>query len=158
MIHIRQIQSEDHESIIEIAKALHPEWFNEPGLEQIARDIQSEPGLVALDEEHIVGFLLYRTDENSKTVELEWIAVRPELHRKGIGRALVSFLEEMFTQQGFQSLEVSTVALTVEYEPYARTRSFYHDVGFTAVRIDKGWFGSGDDRLLLRKQLQAKPP
>lgn len=158
MIRIRQVQGEDHESINEIAKVLHPGWFNEPGLEQIARDIQTERGLVALDEGKVVGFLLYRTDENCETVELSWIAVRPELHLKGIGRALVSFLEEMLTRQGFRSLEVSTVAPTVEHEPYARTRCFYHGVGFTDVRIDKGWFGSGDDRLLLRKQLQAKPP
>jgi ribosomal protein S18 acetylase RimI-like enzyme len=155
MIHIREVLREDHDSMIEIAKALYPQWFNELGLEQIARDIQTEQGLVALDEERVVGFVIYCTDKNCKTAELSWIAVRPELHRKGTGRALVNALEEILTREGFRALEVSTVAATIEYEPYARTREFYYGVGFSDVQIDKGWFRSGDDRLLLRKQLSS---
>jgi ribosomal protein S18 acetylase RimI-like enzyme len=157
MIHIRRIHDDDHDSIVEVAKALHPGWFNELGLNQIAGALKTEQGLVALDNEAIVGFLIYCTDENSKTAELSWIAVRPEFHRKGIGRALVSALEEVLARQGFCSLEVSTVAQTIEDELYARTRSFYHSIGFLDMQIDKGWFRSGDDRLLLRKQLAVKP-
>jgi ribosomal protein S18 acetylase RimI-like enzyme len=137
-IHVRQIHDQDHDSIIEVAKTLHPGWFNELGLQQIADDLQKEHGLVALDNEKVVGFLIYGTDENSKTAELSWVAVRAEFHRKGIGRALVSALEEMLARQEFRSLEVSTVAPTIEYEPYARTRSFYHSIGFSNVQIDKG--------------------
>jgi len=143
---------------MEIAKALHPKWFNELGLKQIAKDLQTEQGLIALDEDRVVGFLTYCTDETRKTAELSWIGVRPDLHMRGIGRALVGALEETLTEQGFTSLEVSTVAPTIDYEPYARTRSFYYSVGFADVRIDRGWFGSGDDRLLLRKTLQTNSP
>ena len=157
MIYIRQVLSEDHGSIVEIAKALYPRWFNELGLEQIVRDLQTEQGLVALDEGRVVGFAVYSTDENSKIAELIWIAVRPELHRKGMGRALVNALEETLTRQGFRAIEVSTVAPTIEYEPYARTREFYYGVGFSDVRIDKSWYEGRDDRLLLRKQLSTTP-
>ena len=155
VIYVRQFLEDDHESVVEIAKALYPRWFNEVGLQQIARDLQTEQGLVALEEERVVGFLIYRTDKNNKIAELSWIAVRPELHRKGIGRALVNALEEILQREDFQALEVSTVAQTIEYEPYARTRDFYHAVGFSDVRIDKGWFQSRDDRLLLRKRLST---
>lgn len=157
MIYVRQIVGEDHDSIIEIAKALYPRWFNELGLEQITRNLQTEQGLVALDNGRVVGFVIYSTDENSKTAELSWIAVRPELHRKGTGWALVNALIEILTRQAFRALEVSTVAPTIEYEPYARTREFYHGVGFSDVQIDKAWYPSGDDRLLLRKQLSPTP-
>jgi ribosomal protein S18 acetylase RimI-like enzyme len=157
MILIRQFLREDHEAIVEIAKALHPQWFNELGLEQIEKDLQTEQGLVALEEDRAAGFLIYRIDGMLKTVDLSWIGVRPDLHRRGIGRALVLALEERLAGQGFRSLEVSTVAQTIDYEPYARTRNFYYGVGFADVRIDQGWFSSGDDRLLLRKPLQARP-
>jgi len=51
------------------------------------------------------------------------------------------------------ALEVSTVADSVEYEPYARTRSFYHALGFSDVQVDRKWYPSGEDRLLRRKPL-----
>jgi ribosomal protein S18 acetylase RimI-like enzyme len=88
--------------------------------------------------------------------ELTWIAVHPNLHRKGIGRSLVEALEEVLVRLGVLALEVSTVADSVEYEPYARTRSFYHALGFLDIRVDRGWFPSGDDRLLLRKLLTER--
>jgi len=150
---IRPIRPDDHESILEVAKALHPGWFNELGLQEIAHDLQNEDGLVAVDNGKIVGFVIHCEREDDMSAELSWIAVRPELHRRGIGRLLVNSLVDVLTQQGVHTLEVSTVAPTVEYEPYARTRSFYHSVGFSDVQIDKNFFPSGDDRLLLRKHL-----
>ena len=58
----------------------------------------NKAGLVALDEVKVVGFLIYCTDENSRVAELSWVAVRQGLHRKGIGRALMSALEEALAQ------------------------------------------------------------
>jgi len=42
MIYIRQALGEDYGSIIEIARTLHPQWFNEVALEQIAKDLQTK--------------------------------------------------------------------------------------------------------------------
>ena len=152
-VQVRPILLDDHESILEIAKALHPAWFNELGLQEIVRDVQKERGLIAIDNGRAVGFVIYRKNENGNSAELSWIAVRPEFHRRGVGRSLMNSLAEVLTQQGIRMLEVSTVAPTVEYEPYARTRSFYHGVGFSDVQIDKNYYRSGDDRLLLKKHL-----
>lgn len=159
LIHVRQALGGDHASILEIARSLHPQWFSELGIKDIARDLQVERGLIAEDDGKAVGFLIYCAKDN-RTAELSWIGVRPELHRKGIGRALVNALEASLVQSGFQSLEVSTVAATTEDESYARTRTFYRAVGFSDVQIDMKWFSSGDDRLLLRKPLssQARMP
>ena len=84
---------------------------------------------------------------------MTWIAVHPEFHRKGIGRCLVKALEKVLVRLGVSALEVSTVADSVEYEPYAGTRSFYHALGLSDVQVDRKWYPSGDDRLLLRKPL-----
>jgi ribosomal protein S18 acetylase RimI-like enzyme len=151
-VQIRQIKVQDHDHIMEVAKSLNPRWFNDQGVREIAHALKTAPDLVAIDREKVVGFAIYST-EKIGTAELNWIGVRSESHRKGIGRALVGALEEMLRQQGFSLLEVSTVAPTIAYEPYERTREFYYGVGFSTVRIDRSWFRSGDDRLLLRKQL-----
>jgi ribosomal protein S18 acetylase RimI-like enzyme len=151
-LHIRRIIQEDHTAIVEMAKALH-QWFTELGVQQIAKDLQSQEGLVALEDESTVGFVTYVVTVDEKAAELTWIAVHPEFHRKGIGRCLVKALEEALVKLGLLALEVSTVADSVEYESYARTRSFYHALGFLDIRVDRKWYPSGDDRLLLRKPL-----
>jgi ribosomal protein S18 acetylase RimI-like enzyme len=152
LLFIRRLRPEDFGSIVEIARGL-PQWFTESGIQEITRDIQTHEGFVALDEERVVGFATFTLLSDTKTAELSWIGVHPQLHRKGIGRTLVNAVEGDLLQRGFLSLEVSTVARTVEYEPYARTQRFYYAVGFSDLRIDKGWYPSGDDRLLLSKQL-----
>jgi ribosomal protein S18 acetylase RimI-like enzyme len=153
-IHVRAALSEDHTAILEIARSLHPRWFNELGIREIARDLQIEKGLVADDRGKAVGFAIYRT-KDGRTAELSWIGVRPEAHRKGIGRALVNTLEALLAQSGVRTLEVSTVAATVVDESYAKTRNFYHAIGFSDVQIYSKWYPSGDDRLLLQKHLSS---
>jgi ribosomal protein S18 acetylase RimI-like enzyme len=109
--------------------------------------------LVALKDDHTAGFVTYAITVDEKVAELTWIAVRPESHRKGIGRCLMQALEGVLVQLGVSAIQVSTVAGSVDYEPYARTRNFYHALGFSDVRVDKRWYPSGDDRLLLSKLL-----
>ena len=138
-----------------MAKLL-PQWFTELGIQQIARDLQTQNGLVTLEGKNIAGFVTYAITVDETVAELTWIAVHPNLHRKGIGRSLVEALEEVVVGLGVSALEVSTVADSVEYEPYARTRTFYHALGFSDVRVDRGWYPSGDDRLLLRKVLAER--
>ncbi len=154
-LYIRQIIQEDRATIVEMAKSLR-QWFTELGIQQIARDLQTLKGLVALEDENTAGFVTYSITVDETIAELTWIAAHPNLHRKGIGRSLVEALEEVLVRLGVSALEVSTVADSVEYEPYARTRSFYHALGFTDVRVDRGWYPSGDDRLLLRKLLTER--
>ena len=153
--HIREIIQEDHTTIVEMAKSLR-QWFTELGVQQIAGDLRTQKGLVALEDENVAGFVTYAVAVDERVAELTWIAVHPNFHRKGIGRSLVEALEEVLVSLGVSAIEVSTVADTVEYEPYTRTRSFYHALGFLDVRVDRGWYPSGDDRLLLRKLLTER--
>ena len=149
---VRRILTEDYAPVAEIARSLHPQWFTESALEDIARDIQTQDAYVAL-EKKVIGFATFVLTDNSNMAELTWIGVSPELHRRGVGRALLTAIEKELAQREVQSLQVSTVPPTVEYEPYARTRDFYHAIGFSDVQIDENWFPSGDDRLLLSKRI-----
>jgi GNAT superfamily N-acetyltransferase len=152
---VRQIAAGDHREIDRIARDLHPTWFTKEALEEIAHAAQTQRGYVAVYDGRCVGFGTYLPTNNAKRAELSWIVVQPDFHRRGAGRRLVEAIEQELAGKGYEWLEVYTVAETEEYEPYARTRRFYHAVGFIDVTIEpKGW-PSGDDRLLLRKHIQA---
>jgi len=157
MLLVRRIIVEDYAEIADVAGALHPRWFTESALKEIEHDVRTQHGYVAVDDEKVVGFALFMACENEETAELTWIGVKPAHHRKGIGRALVNAIETELRREGFHALRVDTVAATVDYEPYAWTRSFYHAIGFSDISIQTKGYPSGDDKLLLRKQLLEDP-
>ena len=150
---VREITPEDYQAVDSIARALNPTWFTESALQEIAYAVRHEKGYVAVMDGVQVGFVTYRVNADGEAAELTWIGVCPDFHRKGIGRRLVGALEQELSRKGVKTLEVSTVAPTVNYEPYAQTRRFYHAIGFRYVRVEPKGFPSGDDKLLLRKQI-----
>ena len=132
-----------------------PEWFNAQGLEEIARDLRAHEGWVAVRGRRVVGWAMW-APEGERGASLSWIGVEKGEHWHGIGTALLAALEGRLRALGKESLFVSTVAPSVDYEPYARARAFYRASGFADFRVDRGHFKDprGDyDRLLLRKAI-----
>jgi len=152
---VRKFGPEDLTSVVEIASALHPKWFTTDALKEISSNVQTQNSFVATSDRKIVGFASYLSSKAEKSAELTWIGVLPDLHKRGIGRMLVDAIENAAAKEGGEVLEVCTVAETVEYEPYAQTRCFYHALGFRDVRVEVRGFPSGDDKLVLRKTLHA---
>ena len=150
---IREIRPTDYHAIDSIALALTPTWFTEAALPEIAQAVRNEHGRVAFKDGVQVGFATYNVSSNNQTAQLTWISVHPDLHRQGVGRKLIESIERELSSEGVLKLEVCTVAATVQYEPYARTRSFYHAIGFNDVSVEPKGFPSGDDKLLLRKHM-----
>jgi len=150
---VREISTNDRESVIEISGKLS-QWFIKAALEAIAHAVETERGYLALENEKCMGFATYLPCSDRKRAELTWIGVEPTLHRTGIGRSLVEAIERDLVRDHYECLEVNTVAETVDYEPYARTRSFYHSIGFRDVSVQPKGFPSGDDKLLMRKYLR----
>ena len=72
---------------------------------------------------------------NAFTGEICVMGVSREYHRMGIGAALVERAEEFCSGGGLLYLTVKTLADTVDYEPYARTRSFYGKMGFLPLEV-----------------------
>ncbi|MGA2211058.1 MAG: GNAT family N-acetyltransferase [Acidimicrobiales bacterium] len=58
------------------------------------------------------------------------MAVLPEHHRQGIGRAMLERAEATLGRAGVEFLQVKTLAASRPDEGYARTRAFYLDYGF----------------------------
>ena len=109
------------------------------------RDLESHAGFVGITRDRVIGFITWRPIDRS-TADLSWFGVAREYHRMGLGRALLRMLVNRLRTEGVRRVEVSTVADSTDYEPYARTRAFYRANGFTDFRVDPGFYSDGTDR------------
>jgi len=154
---IRPFNGSDRDSMLTLARSLD-EWLNEEGLTQMERDLAHHGGFVAVDRDRVIGFVTWRRID-PQSADLSWLAVVREHHRNGVGTALLHALTERLRSDGIQRLEVSTVADSLDYEPYTRTRAFYRARGFQDFRVDRDFFGDGDDRydrLTMQLDLSAR--
>ena len=107
-----------------------PQWFGIPeATEQYLKDIEGLPTLTASFDRDAVGFLTLR-EHSDYAAEIHVMGVRPELHRTGIGRALVTRAEEYLCGRGVEFLQVKTLSERHPDSNYARTRAFYSAMGF----------------------------
>jgi GNAT superfamily N-acetyltransferase len=150
---VRGITPEDYCAVDFIARAPKPVWFTESALEEISHAVRHECGYVALQSGMHIGFATYQLKDDIEMAELTWIGVHPDFQGKGVGRRLVEAIGQELCKRGFKTLEVYTMAATVNYEPYATTTRFYHGIGFSDVSVEPKRFPSNDDKLLLRKRL-----
>jgi GNAT superfamily N-acetyltransferase len=65
-----------------------------------------------------------------ESAEIHLLAVAPELHRQGAGRALVAALTADLVADGCELLQVKTQGPSRPDEGYTRTRLFYASLGF----------------------------
>lgn len=133
-------------------------WFTRQGLEEIRADLESHAGYVAERDNHLLGFITW-TPLDGKVAALSWMGVEEDRQHKGIGTSLLGTLVAELRGRGYRELQVSTVADSVVYEPYAETRRFYRARGFRDFRVDEKFFGEGDnryDRLLLLLKLDTR--
>ncbi len=151
---LRPIQEGDVPAILLLARTLD-KWFNPEGLRKMAHDLAVQGGFVAVRAERILGFVTWEPLDE-RLAELTWMGVAEAEQRAGLGRALLAALVEELRRLRFRELEASTVADSVDYEPYADTRRFYRAMGFVDHHVDPQFWGEGEDkydRLVLRRSL-----
>lgn len=99
-----------------------------------------------------VGALLARR-HFAESAEIHLMAVQPDLHRAGAGRALVQALEADLVADGCRLLQVKTLGPSHPDPGYALTRAFYAAVGFLRLEeLDNVW-DQGNPCLILVKPL-----
>ncbi len=142
------------DSVVEIATVL-PQWFTKTGIENLKLDIKHQKGFVLRDNENqVLGFVTYFM--NQGVAQIGWMGVHPDQHRKSIGSQLLEALEESLSSYGIKELLVSTLGDSVDYEPYARTRSFYRKNGFVDYKkINHLENPECEEELVLRKDLNG---
>lgn len=135
-----------------ILRAL-PQWFGiEAATNQYIEDIEGLPTLLAVVDGEVVGFVSLQ-EHSEYAAEVHVIAVRPELHHQGIGRALIDAAEQHLCRRGIEYLQVKTLSARHPDENYARTREFYTAVGFRPLEEFPELWGEANPCLQMIKHL-----
>ena len=107
-----------------------PEWF---GIEEALLDYVDQaaklPTYTATVDGDVQGVCLVRR-HNRFSAETYLLAVRRQLHRRGIGRALMAVAEEDAKAQGVELMQVKTLGSAHPSPEYAATRRFYETLGY----------------------------
>lgn len=129
MIEVREITAGRGDICREILATL-PHWFGiAESNAEYARDVESLPMAVAFDGNAAVGFVAIKSHHDMNT-EIHVLGVRPELHRKGIGRRLLGWAEDQAHTAGHKLMSVKTLSPADPDEGYRLTRAFYFSLGF----------------------------
>jgi GNAT superfamily N-acetyltransferase len=121
-----------------------PDWFGiESAIQQYVLDASVLPTFF-FDS---AGFLTLRENE------IHVMAVSPEFHRAGVGRALLVYAETYLRQRGFSAICVKTISPARECAAYELTRKFYFSLGFTLKEELPLEWGAHNPCWLLEKRL-----
>src|SRR3972149_7464379 len=100
---IRKATKKDLERCMKIAKGL-PEWFNEKGIREIAEDLANLQTYV-YDDGAGLGYACVK-NISDKAIEIKQLAVERNNRRKGMGEALLKYVENIVAPG--KTIEVKT--------------------------------------------------
>lgn len=142
------------------APILHslPAWFGiEEATAQYIEDTDRLPTWLAWAEDEVVGFLTIR-QHSDYAAEVHVMGIRPEMHRKGVGQALVQTVEAALRGSGTEYLQVKTLSPSHPDENYAKTRRFYLAMGFRPLEEFPDLWGEPNPCLQMVKWIGNCPP
>lgn len=116
------------------------------------RPDQKDYGIVVAEGPggEVAGYMTYGpTPLTLGTYDLYWMAVDPKAQGRGIGKALVLWLEEHVRREGGRLIVIETSS-TEKYEP---TRRFYLGLNYTEVARIPDFYGPGDGRIIYTKRM-----
>lgn len=107
-----------------------PAWFGIPEAnDDYVAFADRSPTTVASVDGRDVGLLSIHL-HSPHAAEVHLIAVRPELHRSGIGSRMLEHIERRLRDSGVEFLQVKTLSPTRPDPNYDKTRQFYLARGF----------------------------
>lgn len=152
-VEIVPFESETHAAECTAVLAALPGWFGQPASNaEYLRGLAELPAFVALHGDRVAGFASLRLHD-VRRAEIEVLAVRPEWHRRGVGRALLTHIEDWLQSRNAEILGVKTLGPSRPDPFYAGTRAFYRALGFRAVLETTEPWGPDNPALILVKLL-----
>ena len=135
-----------------ILRAL-PAWFGiEEAIVHYTTEIDNLPTFLACEAERIVGFVSLKQHMHY-SAEVYVMGVQSEIHRKGVGRALINQAQAWLTSRGVEYLQVKTLGPSHSDENYASTRAFYMAMGFRPLEEFKQIWDEHNPCLIMVKKL-----
>jgi ribosomal protein S18 acetylase RimI-like enzyme len=126
-----------------------PEWFGiaEANAGYIER-AEGDQTWVAEVDGRALG-LMVLADQGFAAIDIHFLAVRRDVHRQGVGKALVrkALSEARARQRSY--LTVKTLGPSRNSEPYERTKAFYRAVGFEPLEEFTTIWGPGNACLIM---------
>jgi ribosomal protein S18 acetylase RimI-like enzyme len=138
-----------------VLRALPDGFGIESALVAYVADLSRLPAWVARRGGAVVGFLALAR-ESATDAAIHVMAVRPEHHGRGVGRALLAEVEARLWTAGTKTLHVRTLGPSHPSPHYARTRSVYRRWGFVPGEETDEW-GPGNPCLRMAKPILAPP-
>ena len=130
-----------------------PEWFGiEESIVHYSSEIDRLPTFLACDSEQVVGFLSLK-QHSPYSAEVYVMGIKPEAHRRGIGRALMDETQGWLRTHGIEYLQVKTLGPSNSDPGYAKTRAFYLAMGFRPLEEFKQIWNEQNPCLILVKRL-----
>jgi len=130
-----------------------PDWFGlEEAILDYERQVEDLPTFLARADGSVLGFLSLK-QHNEFSAEILVMAVQPEQHRGGIGRALVETAEAHASSLGIEYMQVKTLGFSRPDEHYAATRRFYAALGYRPLEEFTRIWDTANPCLVLVKRI-----
>ena len=137
----------------EILESL-PEWFGVPeSTEEYIRKSGELPFFAVQEGDEIIGFLAVLR-HYPQSAEVCVMGVRPEHHHSGAGRVLMEVAFAWCKREGVRYLQVKTLDESFSDEGYAKTRAFYHAMGFAPLECFTTLWGEHCPCLLMVRSIE----
>jgi acetoin utilization deacetylase AcuC-like enzyme/GNAT superfamily N-acetyltransferase len=106
--------------------------------------------VLAMEDGRLAGYACYGLTPATKgTIDLYWIVVGAGRQRRGLGRDILARTEQAARQIGGRRLYAETSGTG----KYASTRTFYRRAGFRKVAELADFYGEGDNKVILVKDI-----
>jgi ribosomal protein S18 acetylase RimI-like enzyme len=119
------------EEIVCLARSLSPAWFTPNVPEDTRRDLAFHDALCLRAGGELAGVVVFTSLDGS--IHITLMAVRPELHGRGLGSELLAHLFRHASSLGYDRVVVLTVPPDVK-PVYESTLRFYEKRGFVVSR------------------------
>ena len=156
-IDIRTLAAADIDRCREILYSL-PNWFGiEASNQAYIQSLSKLPGAVASIDGRIVGFIAL-AEHTPNSFEIHVLAVDPNLHRHGAGKALIGWAKAQCKGRGARWLHVKTRGPLTPDPQYEKTRQFYLACGFETLFETLELWGTENSALIMVMSNQPGEP
>jgi GNAT superfamily N-acetyltransferase len=135
-----------------------PHWFGVPeSVEEYVAKAEGNPTVVVTVDGEGVGILTLVV-HTPYAAEVYVMGVRPEHHRRGIGRQMLELAETWLRGRDIEYLQVKTLSPRHPDPGYVKTRDFYFAVGFRPLEEFPDLWQPENPALQMIKTLSPRPP